>query len=149
MLTFKEDILIARAGAHAQPGVTLRPDQRFTRGVTSLSVARVMYGLETGVQLYLTPTGRWFVPGHSVAMNRLGFRLTEVVQEMIRTGLLRYWHDRNGHHLVAAKVHLLSDGGVSACHFAGEGVGAMRARLIADPALVDCLDCVSGRDPRL
>ena len=141
MITSKSQGLIIRAGAHSQNRDRLRMEQQFRIPVTNLAAARVMYSLETGVRLYLTQNGRWFAPD-SDPMNRIGFHLTDVVQEMIRTGLLRHWRDRNGHHLVAAKVHLLGPDKVSACHFVGEDLGAMRSRLVTEPTLVDCLDCV-------
>jgi hypothetical protein len=98
-----------------------------------------MHALESGVRLYRTPHGRWCAP-KGTTLNGLG-RLSAAVGEMIRTGLVRHWRDRNGDHLVPAKVHLLAPDKRSACHFAGEDMGPMRSRLSEDMAIVDCLDC--------
>lgn len=127
-----------RAGAHAQPESTLRAAQRFQHGVTELDVARVMAELESGTRLYLNRMGRWYAPGGRL---RGLHRLSPAVHEMIRTGLVRHWRDREGDHLVPAKVHLLGTDGQSACHFVGEDMGPMRSRLTDEMTLVDCLDC--------
>lgn len=132
-------VRIERSGCHAQPESTLRPAQRLLGGVTELDVARVMHGLESGVRLYLTPGGRWCAPTDT-NLTYLS-RLSPTVKEMIRTGLVRHWRDRNGDHLATAKVHLLGPDGLSACHFAGETLGPMRSRLSRDMTVVDCLDC--------
>jgi hypothetical protein len=130
---------IARAGAHAAPESTLRAAQRFQDGVTELDVARVMHELERGLRLYLNRGGRWCAPRGSRVNG--GGGPSAIVKEMIRTGLVRHYKDREGDHLIPAKVHLDLGDRQSACHFIGEDLGPMRARLLADLALVDCLAC--------
>lgn len=132
-------VRIERSGCHAQPETTLRPAQKLLGAVTELDIARVMFGLESGVRLYLTPNGRWCAPSASNLVYLT--RLSQTVREMIRTGLVRHWRDRNGDHLAPAKVHALGPDGLSACHFPGETLGPMRSRLTRNMLLVDCLDC--------
>lgn len=146
---------ILRAGAHAAAETVLRPAQRFLYGVTDLDVTRVMHKLEQGTHLTLDGMGRWRASSGS-APERLGARtLSTVVQEMIRTGLVRHWRDREGDRLIPAKVHLRNSEHrtTSACLFTGENMGPMRSRLVDDLVLVDCLDCeqavATGRIPRL
>lgn len=131
------EALIERAGTHAQPEDTLRPAQRLQMGVTELDVARVMHELERGVRLHRSRLGRWAAPAGS----RLGNKASPTVQEIIRTGLVRHWIDRDGDHLIPAPVHLDLGDRQSACHFIGEDLGPMRFRLSADIDLVDCRDC--------
>jgi hypothetical protein len=131
------EALIERAGTHAQPADHLRPPQRFQDGVTELDVARVMHELERGVRLHRSRMGRWAAPLGS----RLGSKASPAVQEMIRTGLVRHWIDRDGDHLIPAPVHLDLGDRQSACHFIGEDLGPMRARLTKDLDLVDCPAC--------
>lgn len=137
MLTVAEQILIGRAGTHAAPEDALRPAQRLQHGVTELDVARVMHELEKGVQLHRSRMGRWAGPRGC----RLGDKASPTVQEMIRTGLVRHWIDRDGDHLIPAPVHLDLGDRQSACHFIGEDLGPMRSRLSGDLALVDCRAC--------
>lgn len=137
MLSTAEQTLIARSGLHAAPAGTLRPAQRLQHGVTELDVARVMHELEKGVRLHRSRLGRWAPPAGS----RLGNKASPAVQEMIRTGLVRHWIDRDGDHLIPAPVHLDLGDRQSACHFIGEDLGPMRARLSADMDLVDCRAC--------
>lgn len=134
------EALIERAGTHAQPQDTLRPAQRFQMGVTELDVARVMHELERGVRLHRGRLGRWAGPAGS----RLGNKASPAVQEMIRTGLVRHWIDREGDHLIPARVHLDLGDRQSACHFVGEDLGPMRSRLSTDLALIDCMHCVDA-----
>lgn len=131
--------IIERAGAHAYAWKDLRAAQRLQHGVTELDVARVMCGLEQGARLYLSRTNRWCA-GRGSALHSLE-RLSPTVHEMIRTGLVRHWRDREGDHLVPARVHFMGPDRKSACHFAGEDLGPMRARLSQDMAVVDCLEC--------
>ncbi len=131
------EALIERAGTHAQPQDTLRPAQRFQHGVTELDVARVMHDLERGVRLHRSRLGRWFAPEGA----RMNNKTSPAVQEMIRTGLVRHWIDREGDHLIPARVHLDLGDRQSACHFVGEDLGPMRSRLTKDLDLADCLDC--------
>lgn len=140
MLSIAEEALIARSGLHATPADTLRPAQRFQYGVTELDVARVMHELERGVRLHRSRLGRWAAPAGS----RLGNKASPAVQEMIRTGLVRHWIDRDGDHLIPAPVHLDLGDRQSACHFIGEDLGPMRSRLTGDLALIDCKACIDA-----
>lgn len=132
-----EEDLVARSSAHVFPREALRGAQRLQHGVTELDVARVMHELERGVTLYLNRMGRWSAPTGS----RLGNKVSPAVHEMIRTGLVRHWKDREGDYLIPAKVHLDLGDRQSACHFIGEDLGPMRARLSCDLDLVDCRHC--------
>jgi hypothetical protein len=134
------EALIQRAGTHAQPADTLRPAQRFQMGVTELDVARVMHELERGVRLHRSRLGRWAGPAGS----RLGNKASPAIQEMIRTGLVRHLIDREGDHLIPARVHLDLGDRQSVCHFVGEDLGPMRARLTRALDLADCLDCADA-----
>jgi hypothetical protein len=135
-----------RAAAHALP----RPDraaQRFQEGVTDADVALVMYAIETGAQPYRNRAGRWLAPADSAGIfTGLHRNLSTVVHEMIRTGLVRHVRQRQEPQdvLVPALVHL-KDGEPgawrSACLFTGEDMGPMRARLVDEFSLVDCLAC--------
>jgi hypothetical protein len=131
------DALVERCGTHAMPEWDLRPAQRLQGGVTELDVARVMLELERGVRLYLNRMGRWCAPTGS----RLGNKVSPTVHEMIRTGLVRHYKDREGDHLVPAKVHLDLGDRQSACKFVGEDLGPMRSRLTMNLDLCDCSDC--------
>lgn len=134
------EALIERAGTHVAPADTLRRAQRFQGGVTELDVARVMHELEKGVRLHRSPMGRWAGPVGS----RIGRNCSPAIQEMIRTGLVRHWIDREGDHLIPARVHLDLGDRQSACHFVGEDLGPMRARLSRDIDLIDCRDCADA-----
>ena len=149
-----------RAGAHAAHESTLRVAQRWQNGVNDLKVARVMLALEYHhVRPYRNRLGRWYAPTGSPLAG--GVWISPVVAEMIRTGLLRCWHNRDGDHLIPAPVHYrsrsVSWAGVetqhSACLFVGEDMGPMRSRLVDRFDLVDCLACetavASGNVPRL
>lgn len=129
--------LIERAGTHAVPTDQLRPAQRFQMGVTELDVARVMHELERGVRLHRSRLGRWA----GLAGSRLGNKASPAVQEMIRTGLVRHVIDREGDHLIPARVHLDLGDRQSVCHFVGEDLGPMRSRLTKDLGLFDCPAC--------
>jgi hypothetical protein len=134
-----ERSLIIRAGAHVHP-VTRRA-QRFAFGVTNLNVADLILFLEMGIRFYRARTGRWFTPDWLA----LAANMNHTVAEAVRTGLVVCWQDRNGQHLKPAPVHLTGEDGKSACHFAGEDMGPMRARLVCEPEYVDCLECLDGR----
>jgi len=138
-----------RAGAHAAAESALRAAQRWQHGVTDLAVARVVYALERGTRPYRNRSGRWYAPTGS-PLAGMGQSLSTVINEMVRTGIVRHWRDREGDHLIPAPVHLLVKdieapaGAVlrhSACLFVGEDMGPMRARLIDQLALVDCGNC--------
>lgn len=134
---------IIRAGAHAAAPAVLRPAQRFQNGVDDLMVARVMRALEDGVVPYLRPVqGTWCAPA-GTPVSGLRNKLSNTIKEMIRTGLVRHFRDREGDHLIPAKVHARNrdDRNLSACLFTGEDMGPMRSRLADDLRLVDCLDC--------
>lgn len=138
-LTERDRTLVVRASAHVRPADELEPLQRFALGVSEEAVARLLLWLERGTVLHRTRLGRWYAPvGHP-----LGRHVSQVVMEAVRTGLVRHWVDREGDHLVPAKVHVAGEDGRSLCHFAGENLGPMRARLVtvSDLAIADCLDC--------
>lgn len=151
-----------RAAAHSADPEVLRMAQRWQDSrVTDLAVARVFLALEMNrVRPYRNTAGRWYAPTGSslMAMNPI---LSTVLNEMIRTGLLRHWRDRDGDHLIPAPVHYLQrtvqGAGMvvhhSACLFVGEDLGPMRARRVSRLDLVDCLSCeqaiATGQPPRL
>lgn len=127
-----------RAAAHAD--ATPRPDQEWQNLVTDLEVARVMYAIEADhIEFYRssTRTTRWLAPA---GLRGYGLRINMIIPEMIRTGLLRHVIEYGVDYLVPALVHL-RDGRQSACRFTGEDLGPMRARLVDDLSLVDCLEC--------
>jgi hypothetical protein len=139
-----------RAAAHAAHESVLRVAQRWTdRTVTDAGVARVFLALEYyGTKPYRNTAGRWYAPTGS-SLTGLGSQLSAVIREMIRTGLVRHWRDREGDHLIPAPVHLRASlGGMyyvhSACLFVGEDMGPMRSRLVDDLDLVDCLACLEA-----
>src|SRR5687768_4149040 len=84
-----------RASAHAVDASMLRVAQRWVHGVTDLDVARVMYALERGTRPYRNRAGRWYAPTGS-PLGGMGTNLSTVIGEMIRTGLVRHWKDREG-----------------------------------------------------
>jgi hypothetical protein len=138
-----------RAASHSAAETTLRAAQRWQHGVTDVDVTLVMYALEGGTRPYRNQAGRWLAPiGSPIGGRSSGLRrnLSVVIGEMIRTGLVR--HVRSSREpqdvLVPAHVHL-KDGEPgawrSACLFTGEDLGPMRARLVEDLSLVDCLAC--------
>lgn len=139
-----------RAAAHASY-FRLRAAQRWQAGVTDTDVTLVMYALERGTVAYRNRAGRWLAPtGSPISSHwRPGRNLSAVINEMIRTGLLRHVIEREAgvqrDVLVPALVHLkdLSTTGDprSACLFTGEDMGPMRARLVDNLAIVDCLAC--------
>lgn len=150
-----------RAGAHAVSSELLRVAQRWQHGVTDIGVARVMLALEFHhVRPYRNRTGRWYAPSGSPLANK-DYNLGTTISEMVRTGLVRHWRDRDGDHLIPAPVHLLERTTMptglvtkhSACLFVGEDLGPMRSRLVDRLDLVDCLACESavaiGSFPRL
>lgn len=140
-----------RAAAHSTAPLTLRAAQRFQNGVTDLDVARVMLALERGVRPYRNRAGRWLAPSGTTLAgfgrgHLSGRNLSTVIGEMIRTGLVRHWIDREGDHLIPAPVHLMAGepgNRHSACLFTGEDMGPMRSRLVEEHrfTLVDCLHC--------
>jgi hypothetical protein len=138
----RDEASIARAGAHAAAEYVLRVAQRFQHGVTDLDVARVMRAIEVGHRPYMNMGHRWFMPS-GFAPAGMGWKLSTIINEMIRTGLVRHYRDREGDHLIPAPVHYRNheNRGVSACLFVGEDMGPMRARLVDRLDLVDCLAC--------
>jgi hypothetical protein len=138
-----------RAAAHAAHESVLRVAQRWTdRTVTDEGVARVFLALEYyGTKPYRNTAGRWYAPTGS-SLTGLGSQLSAVIREMIRTGLVRHWRDREGDHLIPAPVHLAFESCPfephSACLFTGEDMGPMRSRLVDDLDLVDCLACLEA-----
>jgi hypothetical protein len=144
--TVLESPWVIRAGSHAA-SYPERAAQRFQNGVTDADVALVMYGLETGARPVRNRAGRWLAPEDSGGVfSGLRRNLSTVVHEMVRTGLVRHVRQRREPQdvLVPALVHL-RDGEPgawrSACLFTGEDLGPMRARLVDDLSLVDCLAC--------
>lgn len=139
-----------RAAAHIRPVSALRVAQRWQdKACTDEATARVLLALEYyGTRPYRNMAGRWFPPTGS-SLTGLGRNLSTVINELIRTGLVRHWRDREGDHLIPAPVHLLQrtvqGAGLivqhSACLFVGEDMGPMRARLVDRLDLVDCLAC--------
>lgn len=126
-----------RAAAHS--GEPQRAAQRWLNRVNDLDVATVLYAIEAnGAEPYRIKSGRW-VSQHRGQVPTT-HDLSTVINEMIRTGLLRHMIDFGVDYLVPALVHL-RDGGMSSCRFTGEDLGPMRARLVDDLALVDCLEC--------
>ena len=128
---------LTRAAAHtlAEP----RAAQRWMFPIKDEDVAALLYGLEADeIQAYRIKSGRWVLP--------LGARLatrrdpSTIINEAIRTGLVRHLIEWNVDYLIPALVHY-RDGGQSACRFTGEDLGPMRARLVDDLSLVDCLEC--------
>lgn len=132
-----------RAAAHSAHESVLRAAQRWQEGVTDEAAARVLLALEYyRIRPYRNAAGRWYAPSGS-ALAGLNRGLGPVVGEMIRTGLVRHWIDREGDHLIPAPVHYRVDRH-SACLFVGEDMGPMRARLVDRLDLVDCLACESA-----
>lgn len=144
-LTEGDRILAERAAAHALAEV--RPDARFTGGVTDLDVARLMRALESNPPVRITRNdqGRWYAEPNRIT----GRAVSPVVNEMIRTGLLTHLRvlGPSGtvtHHLVPAKTHLRAeDALITRCGEPGEGQGPKRVRLVSDPIMVDCLACLA------
>jgi hypothetical protein len=141
-----EQMYFTRAAAHARDRDGLRAAQRWHDSVTDQGVALVMYAIERGVQLRRNRMGRWLAPaGSPISSGLPGWNVSTIVSEMIRTGLLRHLRphqtpDNTDDVLIPALVHLrLEDH--SACLFTGEDLGPMRARLVDDLTLVDCLAC--------
>lgn len=138
-LAARRERYTVRAGAHAAE--PLRAAQRWQHGVTDLDVASIMYAIEAdAMEFHRIKGGRWVAP---VLGRRLSVRdVSRVINEMIRTGLLRHVIDHGYDYLVPALVHLV-DETVSACRFTGEDLGPMRARLVQPLDLVDCLECLA------
>jgi hypothetical protein len=146
-----QDAWATRAGAHAAEASVLRVAQRFQNQVTDLDVARVMLALERGARPFLNRMGRWFVPTGTPLNGMPAHKLSTVIQEMIRTGLVRHhrpWHAPDV--LIPAPTHFRVKVELtqpdqtlqhSACLFVGEDLGPMRARLVDRLDLTDCLAC--------
>lgn len=128
-----------RAAAHSMADVMLRPAQRWQHGVTDLDVAAVLYAIEADeIQPRRTRAGRWVsLEGQRIKTTH---DLSTIINEMIRTGLVRHIIDHGDDYLVPALVHFM-DGWQSVCRFTGEDLGPMRARVVDNFALVDCLEC--------
>lgn len=141
-LTPKDEADTVRAAAHAAAESTLRAAQRFQHGVTDLEVARVMQAIELGHHPYRNRGNRWFMPA-GTPTEGLNYKMSQIINEMIRTGLARHYRDREGNHLIPAPVHYRNpdNHNLSACLFTGEDMGPMRSRLVDRLDLVDCLAC--------
>jgi hypothetical protein len=138
-----DEAYATRAAAHACDPLALRAAQRFQNQVTDLDVARVFLALERGTQPIRNSAGRWLV-AQGVPLNGMhSSKLSVVINEMIRTGLVRHYRDNVGDHLLPAPVHMRNadDPTVSACLFVGENMGPMRSRVVDRLDLVDCLAC--------
>jgi hypothetical protein len=139
----RDEAAVIRATCHTvDPEALERHAQHWTTGVTDLDVARVFYALEQGVQPYRNRAGNWRAPLGS-ALIAMRHHLSVVVNEMIRTGLVRHYRDHEGDHLIPALVHFRNadNARLSACLFTGEDMGPMRSRLVDRLDLVDCLNC--------
>jgi hypothetical protein len=132
------------AAAHAAAPAVLRAAQRWQDHVKDEDVALAMYAIERGTRLYRNRAGRWIPPVGSPLGRGGHAHVNRVINEMIRTGLLRHVikHEPEAvDYLVPALVHYRLDG-MSACLFSGEDLGPMRSRLVDRLDLVDCLQCV-------
>ncbi len=133
------DAFITRASAHADA----RPNraQRWMHSVQDNEVAAVFFAMEhDAVTFDRNEYGRWRPSKH---INPSGRKVSIVVSEMLRTGLLRLADAEPNtipSVLIPARVHL-RDGRQTACRYHGEGLGSLRMRLVDDLALVDCLEC--------
>jgi hypothetical protein len=140
-----QDTWAIRATAHAAEWTVLRAAQRFQRSVSDFDAARVMLSLEQGIRSHRNRAGRWLVPAGTPMSGLATFKLSTVISEMIRTGLVRHYIDEDGDHLLPAPVHLRhvhqDATQTSACLFVGEDLGPMRSRLVDRLDLVDCLAC--------
>jgi hypothetical protein len=146
---------LSRAAAHTRLPQDTPVSQRWRNKVTDEDVAAVLYAIESeGMDIRRSPlTGRWLADTSVMPWNAnrkrqgLGVHLSNVINEMIRTGLVTHWVERTPgediDHLVPARVHLADpdDPRYSACRWPMEDVGPMRTRLTRDLALVDCLEC--------
>jgi hypothetical protein len=137
------ETFLTRATAHAQSYFCLTTVQRWRNGVTDEAVAGVLYAIEAeGVTFSLTGTGSWRTRAFSEVLK--GVDTSLAMREMIRTGLIRTWADRDGKtHLIPARVHLRDPGvrSESACRAPVTGMPGGRVRIVTDLALVDCLEC--------
>ena len=65
------------------------------------------------------------------------YKLSTVIHEMVRTGLIRHHIVRGSDYLIPAPVHLRQTHEdatqTSACLFVGEDLGPMRSRLVRKP----------------
>jgi hypothetical protein len=135
---------MTRAAAHSAPDRSLRAAQRFQHGVTNADVAALMWTLEVTPESLALHGTRW-VAKRGTPLRQARRDTTTVVNEAIRTGLVRRWTAPDGAaQLLPARVHFqVWDGSYarSRCLFAGEDLSAMRARLVEELPLVDCLEC--------
>src|SRR6185503_7723511 len=140
----RDRALIARAGAHAAEPESLHPYARLQRGVSDLDVARLLRGLETGVEVY--PHHNTYRARGNLPLGALG----RVVSECLRLGLVHGQTERTGPAswkawLVPAPTHARhpEDGNRPAC-LADYSAGIKRWRLLNDLTLVDCQACVDA-----
>jgi hypothetical protein len=146
--TADERLRIQRASAHALPPHLLTEDNAFQLGVTELDMARILEALEKGVEFRRNKFGRWFAP----PAYPKGFRVSTVIAEGVRTGLVQHVIERKGrdvvHRLLPAPVHqgVWNDQRASwdpECGEAGHGKGPKRTRVHRDPEVVDCARCLA------
>lgn len=136
-----EDAALARAAAHARERCDLRAMQRPPIGVTDEGIGWLFLGLEAGETVYRNRAGRWSAfKGSMLAVKNIG----AVVDEAVRTGLVRHWRDQQGDHLTPAPVHGRGPDGQSVCHFVGEDMGPMRSRLVSEVEYIDCPRCLDS-----
>jgi hypothetical protein len=147
--TAEERLRIERASAHALPPHLLTEDNAFQLGVTELDMARILEALEEGVPFRRNEHGRWYAPENFPK----GVRVSQVIAEGIRTGLIQYLVKRPFgrawiHSLIPAPVHqgVWNDERASwdpECGEAGHGKGPKRTRVHRDPKAVDCARCLA------
>lgn len=143
--TAVEHIAIERATAHSAHESVLEPLARWQGGeVDDLAVARAMRLLEGGARITCA-RGRWTTTEGAP----FGKRISPVINEMIRTGLVTHVRMHGVDVLVPALVHLGLWNGrqarwTAACAPVGENMGPKRVRLHRDPIIVDCLACLDS-----
>lgn len=138
-----KDSFLVRAAAHSRAPVNLPHSARF-RNVTDEQVAGVFYLMEAEGQTFTyTRYDRWVADTSPVSRVLRKMDVDVVIREMIRTGLLRAWIDRDGQHLIPARVHFrdLNQSHLTACRDSVEGMRSGRVRTVSDLTLVDCLEC--------
>jgi hypothetical protein len=143
-----QDAHLARAAAHARARCDLRAAQRPPVGITDDSLGWLLLGLEMGETVYRNNVvKRWTAArGSMLAVKNIG----GIVNEAIRTGLVRHWVDRAGmDRVIAAPVHGMGADKQSVCHFVGEDMGPMRARLVREMEYIDCPRCLDILGPAL
>ncbi len=136
----RDALLIERAAAHSTAD-RLRSAQRWQSSVSDYEVAQVFLALEHGY-VVRRGAGRWAT---AYRLEMTTNRLQAAVDEMLRTALAREARTEHGWRLIPALVHYRVRPehypAHTACLYMGEGLGAMRVRLVDRLDLVDCLEC--------